>query len=225
MAAPHISRSLLALAVALALGGCGRKAEEVDALDSELIGNAANQTDPALTAALEDQIMVDPALAQHANDHALRSPDSLPQAPIPPAAEPAAEAACNERPTLGEMAEQHGGEGAAGCYAGLAYSQVWANRLPAGVPLFRDAAVDEAAGNDAPGCGTRVVSYASAAPAPTLVAFYLARTRAAGYAAGHVRRGGDEVVAGERPDGAAAYVAITPQRGGSAVNIVVSGGG
>ena len=59
----------------LALAACGRTPEPQDnltALDAALVD--ANASDPALTAALHDQIMVDPALAQSSNADAVRPP-------------------------------------------------------------------------------------------------------------------------------------------------------
>ena len=46
--------------LALLLQGCGDNKNSLAEVDEELIG--AKQSDPALTAALEDQILVDPAL-------------------------------------------------------------------------------------------------------------------------------------------------------------------
>lgn len=217
------------LAIALLTTGCGKRGD-VEALDRELINGADNQTDPALSSALEDQIMVDPALAQQANRHSVRPADAPVQAPIPPGVDPAGDdaPADADRPTLGDLAQMQGRRTAqaADCYAELAYSHGWANRLPEGVPLFPDAAVSEAAGNDVPGCRTRVVSYASAAPVARLIRFYVAQSRRAGFASDYTRRNGDLVVAGDRArDGTAFYVTVTPRpSGGSDVDIVTNNG-
>ena len=204
-------RILIPLLCAAALTACERREQAVEALDRDLVGNVVDQADPALAASLRDQIVVDPAVVQRAGAGA--PPTAASRAAVPAAAEagPA------------QVVARLGDARSSACYAALAYGPDWAKRLPAGVPVYRDAAVDEAAGNDRPGCGTRVVSYASAAPAQALISFYLAQARRAGWSAGHIRRGGDEVVAGER--GAAAfYVAITPGDAGSSVNIVANGG-
>ena len=52
----------------LALAACSGSGNEDD------VGNGANGTDPALSSALQDQIMVDPALGQQANGDTVRPP-------------------------------------------------------------------------------------------------------------------------------------------------------
>ncbi len=84
-----ISRPAFALlSLALALSACGRKAadqQDLASLDAELTGNAGgNVRDPALTAALADQIMVDPALAQSSNDNVVRPPTRPDTGAVPP---------------------------------------------------------------------------------------------------------------------------------------------
>jgi hypothetical protein len=83
--------SVASLLVLSTLSGCGDKpaSNDLNALDSKLLGangNAAlagNEADPALMSALEDQIMVDPGLAQQSNDAAARPTDTPGAAPIP----------------------------------------------------------------------------------------------------------------------------------------------
>ena len=62
-----------ALAGLIALAACGSGGDNLAAIDNELI---ANGTDPALTSALEDQIMVDPNLVQQASPNSVRPPES-----------------------------------------------------------------------------------------------------------------------------------------------------
>ena len=70
-----------ALAGLIALAGCARGGDNNLAdIDNELI---ANGTDPALTSALEDQIMVDPNLVQQANPNSVRPPETPVQAQYP----------------------------------------------------------------------------------------------------------------------------------------------
>jgi hypothetical protein len=72
MSARAITRTALALAGLVALAACGGGAtNNLAALDNSLAGNDA---DPALTSALEDQIMVDPTLAQQAHPNQARPP-------------------------------------------------------------------------------------------------------------------------------------------------------
>ena len=204
--------------LALALVGCGRTPEptgNLAALDAALID--ANASDPALTAALHDQIMVDPALAQQSNGNAVRPPPRPDPQSVP------LEAATGGKPvngalTLGAMAEQV--PGTAGCASAIRYSAIWSTKLPPAFPLPTDAAVAEAAGNDAGGCSLRVVSFqVDTAPDRTL-AWYAARARRAGYS---VERSGDARLAGQR--GPATYVVYAQPRagGGSDVDLIVDG--
>lgn len=239
-------------ALALTLASCGGKnGNSADKLDSTLIGNASgNQADPALTSALEDQIMVDPSLTQQSNDHSARATGGPVQAPIPPAAnlkplpepitgkgmlhapDPTRVAADGGRGsiTLGALAEEQtrGPKGVAkGCAPDLEYSQAWAQRLPADIPLFPNAVVSEAAGDDAPGCRVRVVSFTSAAPVRSVIDYYYTRAIRAGYDAQHMLRQDDHILAGARDaDGSAYYLIVTPRAGGgSDIDLIANIGG
>ena len=209
---------LCVLSSALALAACGRAPEpsaNLAAIDAALVD--ANASDPALTAALRDQIMVDPALAQQSNGNAVRPPPRPDMQAVP------LDAATGHKPvngalTLGALAEQV--PGTAGCAAAIRYSAAWSTKLPPAFPLPADAAVAEAAGNDAGGCSLRVVSFqVDTAPARTLD-WYAARARAAGYS---VERSGEARVAGRR--GEASYVVyVQPHAGGgSDVDLIVDG--
>lgn len=215
--------------------------QELEGLDRQLTaGVAGNQRDPALTAALHDQIMVDPALTQTANANVVRPPsrpDPL-SIPVDPTAgrpdrvtaadlkpTPAAKGACTAcrktagALTLGEMAARQGPAAQAGCAQQVRYSAGWATRLPADVPLYPDARVREAAGNDA--CGLRIVSFASGAPVGRILDWYNARVTRAGYSAEHQADGAEHMLGGTR--GNAAYlVHVTPDsHGGSLVDLMV----
>ena len=226
-----MTRSLaLALVLIPLLAGCGSHRRDVDRLDGDLLNSAAavpaGKADPALTRPLADQIIVDPALARRGGGHDARPAASPGTVPLP--LDRGGVPADPDRPTLGELARLHAGGGSprpANCYAELFYSRSWAAKLPAAVPLPPDAKVSEAAGNELPGCRTRVVSYASATTPPRLAAFYVARARAAGYDPGIERRGAETVVAGDRPgDDAAFVVNLAPRAdGGTDVDIVSTG--
>ena len=71
-----------ALAGLLALAACSRGGDEnnLAAMDNSLIGNGA---DPALTSALEDQILVDPNLVQQTHPNSARPPETPVQAQYP----------------------------------------------------------------------------------------------------------------------------------------------
>ena len=70
-----------AFAGLLALAACNRgDGNNLAEMDNSLIGNGA---DPALTSALEDQILVDPNLVQQSNPNTVRPPETPVQAQYP----------------------------------------------------------------------------------------------------------------------------------------------
>ncbi|MEG3176256.1 hypothetical protein U1872_08455 [Sphingomonas sp. RB3P16] len=82
-------RLMTALILPLALVACGKRADDrnLDTLDNELVdagAGSSNASDPAMTAALHDQIMVDPALAQHSNADTVRPPAEPYSGGVPP---------------------------------------------------------------------------------------------------------------------------------------------
>jgi hypothetical protein len=247
---------LLALAP-LALTACGSKPaaeSNLDALDAELAGNTANSSDPAMRGALQDQIMVDPALTGQSNADAVRPPQQPYSGAIPPdsvagsktdgtvtasgssssggsKAAPAPSANCpqckvrNDSVTLGALASRQSDRRAAACAEKLQYSTGWVQRLPADLPLYPDARVDEAAGAAANGCALRVVSFSTGASIQTVIDWYYGRVTAAGYSAEHQADDGQHVLGGTRRDGAA-YVIYLDTRGDgrTEVDIVANNG-
>jgi hypothetical protein len=225
---PCLARAGTTAAVALAvlLSGCSGSKKESGSGDADIAGNASgDQTDPALTSALEDQIMVDPTLAQQKNGAATR-PGALPgQSPIP-STTPGGDAGTGGQ-TMGELAQnQAAGKAAtnAACYKNLRYSVAWAQRLPAELPLFTDAQVSEAAGNVSPGCDVRVVSFVSDAAIDRLVTFYETSAKRAGFAAERQGTGAERVVAGDK--GSQAFYATfrARQGGGTEVDLLANHG-
>lgn len=232
------------LLLALMLAACGKppaSQQDLDSLDKELTaGMAGNQRDPALTASLHDQIMVDPALAQTANANVVRPP-SRPDAlsiPVDPTAgradtvtaadlkpTPAAKGDCPTcrtvagALTLGELAARQGPSTQADCAQRVTYSAGWANRLPADIPLYPNARVREAAGNDA--CGLRVVSFASSAPVGRILDWYTARVTRAGYSAEHQAQGAEHMLGGTRGENAYLVHVSAAPAGGSQVDLLV----
>jgi hypothetical protein len=235
----------MVLACALLAAGCGRGEQAPDdlaALDRELAANTSQPArDPALTASLRDQIMVDPQLTQSSNANAIRPPSrpdtgatppvdvaALPDTPAPAGLEraPAPSGDCPEcdakatQLTLGALAEARTGD----CGARVRYSAAWANRLPAAVPLYPDARVVEAAGTDEGACALRVVSFRSGAPVDRLADFYWTRARGAGFTAEHKAKGALHLVGGTRgTDAYLAYLTARPD-GGTDVDLVARGG-
>ena len=254
MAVRHLI--LLAL-VPLALTACGPKPAvegNLDSLDAELAGNGANASDPAMRAALQDQIMVDPALTGQSNADAIRPPQQPYSGAIPPDSvaggktdgtvtaggssssgggkpTPAPSGDCpqcrvrNDSVTLGALASRQGDRRTAGCARNLQYSIGWAQRLPVDLPLYPDARVDEAAGAATGGCALRVVSFSTGASIQTVLDWYYGRVTTAGYSAEHQASDGQHVLGGTRRDGAA-YVIYLDTRGDgrTEVDIVANNG-
>lgn len=228
----------------LLLAACSKppaSQDDLDSLDKQLTAGAAgNQRDPALTAALHDQIMVDPALTQTANANVVRPPsrpDPLAIPIDPTAGRPdgvtaadlkATPAARGDGPTLrriagaltlGELAARQGTPAQAGCAQQVRYSAGWATRLPADVPLYPQARVREAAGNDA--CGLRIVSFASNAPAARILDWYTARVTRAGYSVDHQADGAEHLLGGTRGQSAYLVHVTADPAGGSLVDLLV----
>ena len=199
-----------ALAAALALGGCGPSDEaELARIDNSIVGN---DTDPALTSALEDQIMVDPALTQQSNSLAVRRPGGPVQAQYPTSPEAQAEA-------MSDLAQ---GRGAA-CGSGLDYNRGWAERLPAAFGIFPGGRLNEAAGSNEGDCRIRVVTYSAPAPAERILNWHQAMATRAGYSAEQMRREGEHILAGVNGE-AAYYLIVTPKGEASDVALIANNG-
>lgn len=208
-----------------------------------------NGTDPALSAALQDQIMVDPRLGQQANGDAVRPPAQPYSGPLPPEgavannapasteglmhAPPASTAqpctkcsAAREAVTLGGLAARQKDGRTSACAASLSYSVSWASRLPADLPLYPRARVSEAAGTTSGSCALRVVSFSAAEPMQQLIDWYYTRASRAGYGAEHQADGNEHVLGGARDRDGGAYVAyFTPRPdGGTDVDLVANNG-
>jgi hypothetical protein len=252
-------RHFLLLALApLALTACGGKPAadgNIDSLDAELAGNTgANATDTAMRSALQDQIMVDPALAGQSNADAIRPPQQPYSGATPPDSvagtrsdgtvtggssssggtkpAPAPSGDCpqckvhDDSVTLGALAGRQRDRRTADCAGKLNYSTGWVQRLPRELPLYPDARVDEAAGATADGCALRVVSFSTGASVQTVVDWYYGRVTAAGYSAEHQANGGQHVLGGTRDKDGSAYVIYLRKRGDGRtdVDIVANNG-
>jgi hypothetical protein len=241
--------SCTALALTASLAACSDDPKtEAAKLDQKLLGKG-DKADPALTAALEDQIMVDPSLTGQSNQHAVRPADEPGSSPIPPAMgeAPATDIPGRKTVTLGQLAAaQATGSKSSATYAGGAkpvaaagvaqssftgcgldvdYAMGWANRLPAAMPLHPGARVEEAAGSDKAGCRLRAVTYTTAASMQDMIAYYQGKARKAGFSAEHKNEDGNDVIGGTRKDGAAYYVILTPRpNGGTTADFVTNAG-
>ena len=210
---------LTALAAALALAACsGADDGNLSNLDNQLTGNDA---DPALTSALEDQIAVDPELAQQSNRNAVRPPATPTQAPYPQAGGGAAGGvgAAQARPA--------GLVGGTGCTdaSKFNYDASWARRLPPAFPLMPGANVSEAAGNNDAGCSSRVVTFRTGDNFQRVLDWYHTQAVRNGYSSEHQIRDGDHVLAGtNEQDGGAFFLIVTPQASGAEVALITNKG-
>lgn len=230
----------------LALAGCGGADTTNNMLSDAELGNAA---DPALTGALQDQIMVDPQLGRQANGDAVRPPSQpysggvasdavaangekidtagLLKAPAPVSGKACPEcAAARESVTLAGLAGRQKNARTKGCAGSLQYSASWAQRLPADLPLYPQARVIEAAGAQGGKCALRVVSFSAAQPMQAMLDWYYTKAVRAGYSAEHQVDGAEHILGGTRARDDGAYVLfLTPRKdGGTDVDLVANNG-
>lgn len=233
---------LAALGAALLLTGCSGKEAPV----------AEREEDPALGAALREQITVDPdlvgqnransAAAMPSQDGSLPTVDANPEAissarsdalrlvggPGRMKKAPEARAVSGRLPAdaaltaAARAAAAPGGD--AGCAERAEYTMQWAARLPRPFPVYPRGAVQEAAGTDASGCALRVVNFVTPVPLGEVMDFYFTRARGAGFSAERVLQDGDDVLAGVK--GRASYVVYARRlpSGNTEVDLVTSGG-
>jgi len=205
-----------ALAGLLALAACNRGDDNIAALDNELLANGA---DPALTSALEDQILVDPNLVQQAHPNTVRPPETPAQAQYP--AGPASRATAGAQ----SASAAQGDPGSTVCGAPFDYGPEWADRLPAEFPLYPGGRVTEAAGANTRACRTRIVTFQTRDPFQRVIEHYRNLAGRAGFSAEHQRRGADHLLGGvnQRTDGAFVVIA-TPLPAGTDVALIVNNG-
>jgi len=225
---------IAAMLVPLALAACGPDAP------APAVPDTAPSLDPALAAALAEPIMIDPDLGGQANGDALRPPEqplsgAVPPIDIAPIALPELElakapppaktcpacTAAHEALTLGALAAFLTSASTRACAADIGYSARWAARLPDGVPLYPDARVREAAGNDTGTCRLRTVRYMTAAPVARVIDFAYTRARKAGYSTAHQAQDGAHALTGTRDGAFYAVIARPRDDGGSEVALVV----
>ncbi len=216
---------IAAIATALSLGACRDNQSELAKLDNQIIGNDA---DPALTSALEDQIMVDPALTQQSNRNAVRPPETPTQAqyPLPQNGQPGRPAAvrgtgAGAQANAGAQAAEAGGSA---CGPDFDYNMRWARRLPAAFAVYPGSRITDAAGIDRAECRARVVTFTTADAPQRVLDYYASRAAGAGYSAEHQRRQGDHILAGTNGGDGAFYLIVTPIRGGSDVALIANSG-
>lgn len=202
---------LLFLAGTCLLAACGstRTAEDnLSAIDNQI---AKADIDPAITTAVQDQIMVDPALVGQSNPNAVRQPERPLSAPYPPGVQPASASVDPSAPIAGA------------CGVPFQMGNQWAQRLPAAFPVYPGGQITEAAGADAGACRMRAVSFTTADAPARVLDFYGQAAQRAGFDAERQTRDGDQILGGTKGDDAY-YLIVSPHEGGSQVDLIVSGG-
>ena len=173
-----------ALAGLLALAACNRAGDgnNLAEMDNSLIGNGA---DPALTSALEDQILVDPNLVQQSNPNTVRPPETPVQAQYP-----AGSAAA------GQASAAAGGDAPMQSVCGVPFvtGNDYARRLPAEFPIYPGGRLTEAAGADRGACHARVVTFTTADPSNRVLEHYRSLAARAGFSAEQQARGDDQEI-------------------------------
>ena len=202
---------LTALGAALALAACNRGGGE------DNLADLANDADPAVTSALNDQILVDENLAAQSNRNAARPSPTPAGAPYP-----APEAAPGK--AAGPPAALAGPKGCSDARR-FDYNLAWASRLAPNFPVYPGGKVTEAAANNSGGCSTRVVTFATADDWQRVLDWYHTKAVRAGYSSEHQVRDGDHILAGANDkDKGAFYLIVTPKPKGSEVALIANNG-
>ncbi len=232
------TRHLLAGIAALALlSGCGKSGKS----------DAEGEIDPAMSGALDDQVMVDPelsgqsgaaaaadggaidlppeqrspeAIAAAKQDAAKKAGGSLDSAPAPTS--DGGTSLVESAATAAQVAEASRAA-ATDCAANVKYSATWANRLPDALAVYPRGAVQEAAGTDADGCLMSVVNFVTPVETKDVIDYYFTRVRKAGYNADYRMEGTDHVLGGK--SGGKAYVIYARKldSGVTEVDLIASG--
>jgi hypothetical protein len=200
-----------ALAAVLALSACGWFRGDDKA-------NAANDSDPEIAAALNDQILVDGNLDNQSNRNGGRTPAGPANATYP-AGDPAAAGGGG-----GTKATAALGKNCADA-ARFDYNMRWAKQLAPNFPVYPGGVVTEAAANNSSGCSTRVVTFTTGDGWQPILDYYHTRAVRAGYSSEHQVRDGDHVLAGaNNKDNGAFYLIVTPKPKGSEVALIANNG-
>lgn len=246
-----VAASLLSLGV-VACGGTDEQKGKVGELDEKLAGKGS---DPAMNAALEDKILVDPALADSGNSNMVKAPDAPLDGSVPPdtsyegstasaqeldnaklmrAPKPTVvsgsdcrDCSANGPQTLEALAVEQGVKRGKGtCEAKLQYGAAWAARMPTEFPVYPKGRVQEAGGVEGGICDIRVVSFSTTASMQSVADYYYTRARRSGFTADYEIRDGEHMLGGTRDnDGGAYVITLSPLPGGGTSVDIVANNG
>jgi hypothetical protein len=203
---------LSALAGVLALSACNWLRSDDKAVA------AANDADPEIANALNDQILVDGNLDNQSNRNGGRAPVAPGNARYPSADGGASGGA------KGPDAVAALGKNCSDA-ARFDYNMGWAKRLAPNFPVYPGGRVTEAAANNSSGCSTRVVTFTTDHDWQRILDWYHTRAVRAGYSSEHQLRDGDHVLAGANAkDNTAFYLIVTPKPKGSEVALIANNG-
>lgn len=207
------------------------------------------ETDPAVMAALDDQILADPDLSRQNEGNAALTGGIDHALPLPNRTERALDAARDEAralvggrdamlalpragragdpaplaATLSIVARAAFAGASEVCVGALAEGFEWAGRMPESFPIYPRGAVQEAAGADGAPCALRAVNFRTPIPAEEVLAFYHTRARAAGYSSALAPLGEERVLRGRKGDAWFAVYAREDSDGTTVADLVVSG--
>ncbi len=238
----------------LALSACGSSDKpkgDLATLDENLTGKGS---DPAMTGALNEKILVDPELTESSGTNMVRSADKpldgkvpadtgyegstasieeldsgkLMRAPAPTVVSGKDCQNCTAGvETLEDRAVAQGVKRGKGtCEAKLQYGAGWATRMPPEFPVYPRGRVQEAGGVDGGICDIRVVSFTTSAGRQAVADYYYTRARRSGFSADYEVRDGEHMLGGTRDNDGGAYVVTmaATSSGGTKVDIVANNG-
>lgn len=126
--------------------------------------------------------------------------------------------------TLSAVARASASPGvSADCAQRMGYTMMWAARLPATFPIYPRGAVQEAAGIDAQGCALRSVNFETPVPPLEVIDLYYTLASAAKFSTRHVHQGGETMLSGGKRRASYAIYARELPNGNTSVDLVLSG--
>jgi hypothetical protein len=190
----------------------------------EAAANQGNDADPALTSALENEIMVDPNLAQ-GNQAAPATGQTAAASGQP--GNPTAGTGGGQapgQPTLAAAAQVGGGPGCTNPDQ-FDYGPGWVNRLSPVFPVYPGGRVTDAAGNNSGNCRARAVTFTTGDSFERVLDWYHTKAVRAGYTSEQQVRDGDRILGGaNQRDGGAFYLIVTPKPAGAEVALITNTG-